>query len=325
MIKNSPKRGNLSKSFIEKLTNGKYAPLLKAIIDDEELNIQLRDKYINVYYRGGNILRIGLNSYQFDKFYFYNRNIEGLSKPYPKSHIEKVANGQRGSISSSTKEPIPSYDEAKGIVSQLDAQYTKLMDLLNKTEIKEYFRRAKNVMDEWFEFWNKQERNDQHVIALDNQMFSEESDLVVVDLEFAVSKLQPYNNATNPKGNKKVCRFDIIAVDKSGQIYVIELKQNNAADSKNNKANVEVHSADFKNTIENDIDNIFAGEIYDLVETKKILKILDEEIFVDKTTRPIPAVAYSGNNSEEFNNKYRAAGLKVINVVHDNNHLYLKL
>lgn len=324
-MNNLPKRGNLSPSFIAKLTEGEYAPLLKTILEDTDLDMQLRDKYINVYYRGGNILRICYNSCQFDKFYFYNRNIEGISRPFPKGHIEKVAKGKPDKISSRTIEPIPTKDEALQIISLLDAQCRELIKLL-ETDASEYFKQAKRVMDEWFEFWNKQERNDQHIIALSNRMFSDQSDLVVVDLEFAVSRYQPYNQTYKANGEKKVCRFDIIAVDQKGRIYVIELKQNDAADSSNNKANVTVHTADFDDTIGSDTDNAFAEEISDLVETKKALHILSQDIFVDKTKRPIFAVAYSGQNPKRFNAKYRAAGLTVITVTTTTpNHLYLKL
>lgn len=310
-----PKRGNLSETFLKSLTKGKYSKLLDTLYEDKDLDIQLRDNYINVYYRGGNILRIKPESFEFDKFYFYLPADE--SKKYPKSYIEKIAKNKRNEISLNTKYPIPSETEALAIINRLTAQEESLRKLL-KTDINTYLSEAKKTMDAWFEIWKKEERMDQHAIALSNRDFSGNSDLVVVDLEFAVSKLQPYNE-TN-----KVCRFDIIAVASDGQIYVIELKQNLNADGINNKANVNVHKDDFLNTIGKDTKRLFASEISDLVKIKQTLGIMDNDVKVDLSKKPIFAVAYSGENPEEFNAMYEAKGLTIINVITEGNHKYLK-
>lgn len=323
----APTRGKLSQSFLKKLTEGEYAPLLQSLRKDKELDIQLRDNYINVYYRGGNILLLRPKSFDFDKFYFYRRQTG--SQPFPKSYVEKVARGKRNEISKQPKFPIPTIEETKEILKQLDSEKEKLKSLLNiinTDNTTQYLQRAKQIMDKWFESWKKQERNDQHYIAVSNREFSEKSNLVVVDLEFAVSRLQPYNHATNEHGTRKTCRFDIIAVDKRGQIYVIELKQNEDADAEDNKANVKVHSADFYNTIGNDLGQSFVTEISGIVEAKKELDILPREIIVNKTMQPIFAVAFCGKNPESFNSKYANERITVINVIHENNeHLYLKL
>lgn len=318
--KRPPTRGSFSSNFMEKLMNGQYAKLIQTALDDKELDIQLRDNYINVYYCGGNILRICPQSFQFDKFYFYLPQ----NGQFPKSHIEKVYSNKTDKISHNTKLPIPSKEEATAIIQCLESQNDKLMRLLGDN-IKEYFKEAKQTMKTWFALWKKEERNDQHTIALSNKRFNTHSDLVVVDIEFAVSSLHPYNYAKNSKGERKVCRFDIIAVDKQGQIYVIELKQNDKADTANNKANVEVHLEDFCNTIEKDSDKSFVSEIAGLIKVKQTLGILSNDVFVDIDKHPIFAVAFSGDKPENFNDKYVKAGLKVVNIKSEDDKKYLKL
>lgn len=317
---NPPLRGNFSSSFLKSLIEGVNATLIREIVQDKALDIQLRDNYINVYYKGGNILRIRPQSYDFDKYYFYLRD----HRAFPKTYIEKVATGKSAEIPPLTKEPIPSEEEAKHIVNQLDEKRRQLIDFL-PGNVKDYIETSKSTMDKWFESWQKKERNDQHTIAVSNRDFSDKTDLVVVDLEFAVSTLHPYNHSTNDKGNKKVCRFDIIAVDRNGQLYVIELKQNNKADSEGNGSNVKVHTTDFNKTIGQDIDNAFVSEISQIVSMKQQLGILSKDIMVDTAKQPIFAVAFSGENSKEFNSKYEAEGLRVIRVISVDENKYLKI
>ena len=59
----------LSEAFVKKL-DGEWKPLLEYILSDPELDLQIRDNYINVYYQGGNILKIKPRSFFIDEAYF---------------------------------------------------------------------------------------------------------------------------------------------------------------------------------------------------------------------------------------------------------------
>ena len=64
----------LSSTFIRDLTTGFLQELLHLIQIDQTLCLCIRENYINIYYRGGNLFRLseGKNSYTgtFDLKYF---------------------------------------------------------------------------------------------------------------------------------------------------------------------------------------------------------------------------------------------------------------
>lgn len=312
-INNSaPIRGNLSTSFKKGLLHGRFAGILQTAIKDPELDIQVRANYLNIYYRGGNILRITSRSLWFDKFYFYLPS-EERGKNFPKTYVEHIYAHKEDKIPAKTEYPIPTFEEAKQIINDITKELAKIKGHLpDSPEI--FFKEAKDIMNKWFKKWKKEERDDQHNISLANRTFSEGCDLVVVDLEFAVSTLKEYNYAISPRtGNKKVCRFDIVAVDKNGQIYVVELKQNKQADSDQNSANIHVHRKDFDDTIGEDSQNLFAREIFGLVETKKELGLLGQDVMV-KISKPIFAISYSGSDANHFYDKYKGGDIPIVHV-----------
>ena len=52
-----PKRG-LSNEFMQDLLAGFLNPLLVRVKEDDSLSLFIRNEYINIYYRGGNLLKL---------------------------------------------------------------------------------------------------------------------------------------------------------------------------------------------------------------------------------------------------------------------------
>ena len=82
----------LDETFLRDLKDGVLAPLADLVKSDTSLCLELRGKYINVYYRGGNLLNVrtrdsnGNHSMYFDENYFEG----GHCIEYPK--IIKTSN-----------------------------------------------------------------------------------------------------------------------------------------------------------------------------------------------------------------------------------------
>lgn len=69
----APRRG-LSPEFLSDLQGGLLAPLRERVVRDRSLCLELREDYVNVYYRGGNLMRVSRAdsgySAHFDTKYF---------------------------------------------------------------------------------------------------------------------------------------------------------------------------------------------------------------------------------------------------------------
>lgn len=82
------KQRRLSKEFLSDIKSGVLAPLLDAVNDDTTLCIQIREEGINIYYRGGSLLRVSKQkpgSYipKFDPQYFINKSSISILKNIP--------------------------------------------------------------------------------------------------------------------------------------------------------------------------------------------------------------------------------------------------
>jgi hypothetical protein len=69
----------ISERFIMNLKKGALHPILEAVICDDTLCLEIRDNYVNIYYRGGNLLRIEENGADypatFDKRYCEHKTV----------------------------------------------------------------------------------------------------------------------------------------------------------------------------------------------------------------------------------------------------------
>ena len=293
-----------NEKFWKKLTEGEY----KEIIDfasqrENELDVQIRDNYLNIYYQGGNLLRVHPSSLYFDEFYFHRG-----AKDMRKTHlIDKCKKGDKACIAR--------WEDYKN-------RRKEMLDILNeKRDMATYCKEMKRIMKEWEADLHTigishDEKKAQQQISMNNRGAT---DYTVVDLEYAVSTTS--NFKYNGDSTKKVPRFDIIAVDKSGQLYVIELKTGLKAIDGN--SGIRAHMDCFEHSIGRDSKNDFINEMNELLRQKQELKLIDKNVRIDKTKKPHFILAFSDeqgkNQYEEFVKACKGRGYqgKVIYVGND--------
>jgi hypothetical protein len=339
-----PCRGDLSEAFRQKLesdTTGGLKGLVDYVRKDQELDMQFRDNYINIYYNGGCALEVRPMSMNLDQYYFYLYENVNTPKDVPestiignfrKTYIEEWRTNSPRDVSD-RPEGYPQREAADAISKVIENKRNCLIDLIkrdksNEADFEAYFTEVKKAIAAWVENYKHVERRDQHYIACSNRGFTDKNDLVVIDIEFAVSTKKSYNSTKDSKHPKgKVPKFDIIAVDENGQLYAIELKANLAADKDDSEQNVKGHQKDFDNTIGGHCDeNDFIEEMRKVLELKKHLHLIDETATIT-CKYPIFAVAFSGEDGEkeEFNKRYKNV-IEIVDIVRESDKkLYLKL
>jgi len=139
----------ISKDFMNDLLKpeGTLNPLLERVKKDHTLMLAIRDGYINIYYRGGNILRV-------------TEHPEGFYIPF---FDEKY---------NESGKKIP--DSPATIISQEDVQNWV-----------ESFTERKNIMDAYFSAHGKAEREFQQLVARENNCssISNETEYFIADIE----------------------------------------------------------------------------------------------------------------------------------------------
>jgi len=138
----------LSDKFMDDLLHKELNLLLNAVINDDTLDLEIRDNYINIYYRGGNLYQVelikGCYEFSFDRNYC--------------NHIIKI-----GSTSID-------FDELKSVEDYIDA-----IPLI------------KREMDYWFHENPKTEREYQQNISRENNRsaVARDTDYFIADIEYA--------------------------------------------------------------------------------------------------------------------------------------------
>ena len=274
------KRLITSKELWKKLTQGDYKEIVEfAAKRENDLDVQIRDNYLNIYYRGGNFLRIHPRSFFFDEFYFH-RNVKNMRK------TDLVNKSEEGD-----KEALAIW---KGYINKRQEMY----NLLEKRGgIFEYAEKMKKIMDAWEKELNTidishDEKNVQQLISMNNRG---NTAYTVIDLEYAVSRTSSFKY--NGKLDKKVPRFDIISVDKEGQLYVIELKTGLGAID--NESGIAPHMDCFNHTIGRDNKGEFLNEMIELVKQKIALGLIDKKTFIDRNKKPEFIFAFSDKKNED--------------------------
>ena len=143
--------------FWKKLTEGEYKEIIAfASKRENELDVQVRDNYLNIYYRGGNLLKISPQDLYFDEFYFHRG-----AKDMRKTRLKEKAND----MDKECTERWESYKE----------QRKEMLDILkNGGGMPIYSAKMKNIMDGWEKDLNTiglnhDEKNAQQQISMNNR------------------------------------------------------------------------------------------------------------------------------------------------------------
>ena len=90
------RHGLTEKPFIQDLQEGVLAPLLKRVKEDTSLDMEIRQEYINIYYRGGNLLEVSKGSKGAGYSAFFNPEYVPAIRPLlPSSRISSVSDVEK--------------------------------------------------------------------------------------------------------------------------------------------------------------------------------------------------------------------------------------
>lgn len=294
--KKKQQRGEFSNKLEKHLKSENLAAVFAYAKDDKELDIQFRSNYINIYYKGGNILKISpkktVINLEFDKFYFYLDAKNGKENLWTrKTNIKKALKGDNLYKAQLNK------NKAKEIIDKLNREKNELIARLEKEGPAAYFSNAKHVMDEWFKhmkeegIFRRNEKETQQKISLVNKSFKD-SDIIVLDVEYAVSQKSSYGKkGTTP-------RADMIGLDKTGRIHIMELKY--GIRSIKGSAGIVKHLEDFEQTIQKDSKGEFKSEMKWLLEQKKRYGLIEEkEAFISEEKAPVFDLVFCNLDADE--------------------------
>lgn len=253
--------------------NGKLKELIEEVRKDKDLVLQIREDYFNVYYKGGNLVKVtSENSFQFDRNYY-------------KCKLEFDTDEKRK-------------EERK-----------KVLETLKKAhDYKVFIIEMKKIMDGYWRWLETEkhrslhEKDTQHALCLSN---TESNDYTIIDLEFQVSSICSYHyeKPSRPSGRyvdekKSSPRFDIVAVrNRDHRLCVIELKS--GINALYGKSGIGDHADSFEGSIgRNDQSSkAFLKEMMKVVCDKKELKILNDGFYVsDKNPEFIYAYAFKSED-----------------------------
>jgi len=251
--------------FYNSLTKGELMCAMQCVAEDKKnLSLQIRKDYLNIYYRGGNILKInGVNSF------FFNENYFGKENPNRKGEKEKLVDIFR------SKNYKVFFDNAKSIMD-------KWLDNFPKPEREEQHKLIVENSDE-------QIASDFVIIDIEFEVSTE-------------AEYKSKRFICNKKGQefRKKPRFDIIAIrKKDNMLCVIELKKGTKA-LKNNSG-IDDHLEDFDTSIGNN-PQPFIEEITILLKQKQTMGLLDRKLKISNNCKkPLFMFAYSYNSEDELN------------------------
>ena len=260
---------------------GLLQQLLEIVKSDEDLVLEIRNDYFNIYYKGGNMLKVeSPNRIQFDHNYF-----KGYKRPQFESDEKEEARKEL------RKDMLATLKEGRNY-GDFVREMKKLMD--------NYWNWLENVKHK-----SLNEKNVQHSLCINN---TEKSEYTIIDVEFQVSTEAEYKyqKPNRPKGRfvsgKKISpRFDIVAVRNSDhRLCVIELKS--GVKSLYSKSGIGDHADSYEGTIGR-MPQSFMNEIKDLISDKKFLGLLNEHFIIsDMDPEFIYAYSFKSNDKDRYGN-----------------------
>ena len=85
----------LSQRFLDDLREGILTPIRDRVLQDRSLCLEIRDDYVNIYYRGGNLLKLSSAATGYVAFFdpeYSKDNGGALCQPLPDAEIQKSEN-----------------------------------------------------------------------------------------------------------------------------------------------------------------------------------------------------------------------------------------
>jgi len=230
------KTRKLNEIFMDDLLSDELNSLLIYVKSDHTLDLEIRSGSINLYYRGGSILKVNSKSQKGGNSYNFDFN-EGFLSYTP----------------------------------FIDINY--LNDLKEKKNWNQYFPIAKQAMDFYFRKNKKEEREFQQLIVRDNNYSSiaNSSDYFIIDIEYDNHKGARFDLVALEWESKASSRK--LHSNYKPKLIVIELKYGDQA--LNGKAGLIKHQRDFEKFSAHSRDvNDFKLEMKELFNQKRRLGLV---------------------------------------------------
>ncbi len=197
----------LEQGFLNCLQEGHLSPLIDRVTEDKDLDLQIRDNYINIYYKGNSLLKLGPTKGLKYKPIINSKFTFGLS--LPEELHDTVSTQQFIDLIPWLKENIQKYGK-----SSLEIEYEQLLIRANNLELKnnsEYFiidrqytTEARDRFDLTGFFWDRDGRKRGQTVPL---CFFELKFALNSDLKEVHDQIQRYYNhiANNSKNFAQEC------------------------------------------------------------------------------------------------------------------------
>jgi hypothetical protein len=277
-----PPRG-LSEWMLGQFTNrgGLLYPVLSAVHGDAELDLQIRDFYVNIYYRGTNLMEIAES----------RSGTHQLRTRFDKKYIQKYADNP-------WRKP-PTVEEL-GVHEWLDAHEVlgsrRLVDAADAERHVASIPYRKAAMDASKKRRPKREREiQQEIVRLNN--LSVDNEYLVCDFEYSFR----YWGSDNAR---QIGRIDLVAAHRPSpgdpqapvRLALIELKR--GANAIDGAAGLQKHVKDLHGLLRCHDLTLIASEMAKLVEQKHLLGLVPSTISGFDIDAPVDyIIAVAGHNA----------------------------